>query len=305
MIVVHTVAALRSALAPFRLRQNTIGFVPTMGALHQGHLALLHQAAAENDATVLSVFVNPTQFDDPADLAAYPRTAALDQALAESAGVAVYFAPPPAEVYPPAFSATVALAGPIVDNYEGAHRGAQHFHGVTTVVTKLLMMVQPDRGYFGQKDAQQLRVVRALVDDLNIDVQIVAVPTVREPDGLALSSRNIRLTADDRASALGLSRALFNGRNNFDRGTRLSSSILADSNRLLREHSLAVEYLGVVDGDSFEPVELIGSAGAVLIVAATAGRTRLIDNVILDEAVIPGQGTTLRPVAAHTATKEG
>ena len=194
MKIVRTVSELRSVLRPFR--SGSVGLVPTMGALHDGHLELARRAAAENDVVVMSIFVNPTQFNDPADLQAYPRDEAADAQLAAGAGVDFLFAPSPDEVYPPGFTATVELHGPIVESLEGARRGAGHFRGVTTVVTKLLGMAQPDRAYFGQKDAQQARVVRAMVADLNINTEIVTVPTVREPDGLAMSSRNRRLSAE-------------------------------------------------------------------------------------------------------------
>ncbi len=278
MIVVNTVSALRHALAPHRT--GSIGFVPTMGALHQGHLELLRRAGQDNDVVVLSVFVNPAQFNDPADLAAYPRTDAQDRAHAENAGVEIYFAPTVDEVYPTGFSATVSLAGPIVETFEGAHRGSGHFHGVTTVVTKLLMMIRPDRAYFGQKDAQQLRVVQALVADLDIEVQIVDVPTVRESDGLAMSSRNVRLTPDDRSMALGLNQALQTGRAAFELGES-AEAIVASAATVLDHYSITAEYLAVVDGADFRQVVGVPSRRAVLVVAALVGRTRLIDNIVL------------------------
>ncbi|SDO18184.1 pantoate--beta-alanine ligase [Nakamurella panacisegetis] len=278
MIVVTTVDDLRTALRDRAGR--SVGFVPTMGALHRGHLELLHRARAENDVVVLSVFVNPAQFNDPADLAAYPRTDEADRAHAEQAGVDIYFAPTAEAVYPPGFSATVALSGPIVETFEGARRGAGHFHGVTTVVTKLFGMVRPDRAYFGQKDAQQLRVVRAMVADLNIDVRIVDVPTVREPDGLALSSRNVRLSADERATALGLSRALTAGEAAHRRGVTAAEIVLA-AELVLSEFGVNPEYLAVVDDADFRQLHEVPPPGSVLIVAAEVGRTRLIDNVVL------------------------
>ncbi len=278
MLVVNTVSSLRQALEAHRTR--SIGFVPTMGALHQGHLELLRRAREDNDLVVLSVFVNPAQFNDPADLAAYPRTEAQDRAHAETAGVDIYFAPTVDVVYPTAFTATVALAGPIVETFEGAHRGSGHFHGVTTVVTKLLMMIRPNRAYFGQKDAQQLRVVQALVADLDIEVQIVPVPTVREPDGLAMSSRNVRLTPENHSTALGLNQALNTGRVAFERG-ETAESIVASAARILDDYSITPEYLAVVAGETFRPVVGKPAGRAVLIVAAIVGRTRLIDNVVL------------------------
>lgn len=278
MIVVTTVESLRAALRE-RLGRS-VGFVPTMGALHRGHLELLRRARKDNDVVVLSVFVNPAQFNDPADLAAYPRTDEADRAYAEAAQVDIYFAPPPEAVYPRGFTATVTLAGPIVETFEGAHRGAGHFHGVTTVLTKLFGMVRPDRAYFGQKDAQQLRVVRALVTDLDIDVQIVAVPTVREPDGLALSSRNVRLSPVDRSTAAGLSLALEAGQQAHQRGVLAAEVVLA-AELVLSEFGITPEYLAVVDGADFRAVHSVPPVGSVLIVAADVGRTRLIDNAVL------------------------
>ena len=278
MIVVTTVEDLRHALGERAGR--SVGFVPTMGALHRGHLELLHRARAENEVVVLSVFVNPAQFNDPADLAAYPRTDEADRSHAELAGVDIYFAPTPDVVYPAGFTATVALSGPIVETFEGARRGAGHFHGVTTVVTKLFGMVRPDRAYFGQKDAQQLRVVRAMVADLNIDVRIVAVPTVREPDGLALSSRNVRLSAADRATALGLSRALDAGEAAHDRGVTAAEIVLA-AELVLTRFGIHPEYLAVVDNADFRQLHEVPPSGSVLIVAAEVGGIRLIDNAVL------------------------
>ncbi len=280
MTIVRTVAELRAALRDRRARGD-VGLVPTMGALHDGHLELARRAAAQNATAVMSIFVNPTQFNDPADLAAYPRDEAADVALAASAGVDLVFAPPPVEVYPPGFTATVQLHGPLVETLEGARRGVGHFSGVTTVVTKLLGMVQPDRAYFGQKDAQQERVVRALVRDLNIPTQIVTVPTVREPDGLAMSSRNRRLAPGHRAQAAGLYAALGAGRNAALRGERAADAVLAAATEVLGRYRISPEYLALVDADTFAPLVTLADRPAVLAVAADVGGTRLIDNVII------------------------
>ena len=190
MRTLRTVSELRAALRGPRREERTIGLVPTMGALHDGHIALIRRAREDTDEVVVSLFVNPAQFTDDADLAAYPRDEVRDAAMAAEAGADLLFAPAPEEVYPPGFATRVEVRGPVVETLEGAHRGAEHFHGVTTVVTKLLNMVGPDVVYFGQKDAQQVVVVRRLVADLDLPVRIEAIPTVREPDGLALSSRN-------------------------------------------------------------------------------------------------------------------
>jgi len=279
MIVVTTVSELSAVLAA--RRAGSIGFVATMGALHEGHLTLLREAKRDNDTVVLSVFVNPTQFNDPADLAGYPRTAMADQAHARSCCVDIYFAPTATEMYPQSFTARVSLSGPIVHTFEGAHRGSGHFDGVTTVVTKLLMIIRPQRAYFGRKDAQQLMVVTALVADLNMDVQIVAVATVRDPDGLAMSSRNVRLDSDERQRALGISRALNAGAEKFAQGHRAAEVIVAATAEVLAQHSLTPEYLAVVNGASFRQVAGDVQQGAMLILAAQVGGTRLIDNVLL------------------------
>jgi pantoate--beta-alanine ligase len=285
MITVRTVRELRAVLRPYRA-QGSIALVPTMGALHDGHLELARRAGEENDIVVMSIFVNPTQFNDASDLAAYPRDEQADAELAESAGVDVLFVPDPVEVYPPGFSATVELHGPIVDVLEGARRGAGHFRGVTTVVSKLLGMSAPDRAYFGQKDAQQARVVRALVADLNIDTDIVAVPTVREADGLAMSSRNRRLSEQDRARAVGVSQALLAGQALAATGELDAGTVLRAAAEVLARNEIDPEYLALVDAETFLPVEVLGAGPAVLAVAADLGGTRLIDNVLVESVVI-------------------
>ena len=196
------------------------------------------------------------------------------------------FVPSAAEVYPPGFSATVELHGPIVDGLEGARRGAGHFRGVTTVVSKLLGMAQPDRAYFGQKDAQQARVVRALVDDLNIDTVIVTVPTVREPDGLAMSSRNRRLSAADRAQAVGVSQALLTAQALAAAGEHSTEKVLRAAADVLARNNIQPEYLALVDAETFLPIDALGAGPAVLAVAADLGGTRLIDNVLVEAVLI-------------------
>ncbi|WP_198671611.1 pantoate--beta-alanine ligase, partial [Desertihabitans aurantiacus] len=202
MQTIRTVDELRAVLAGHRRAGRTIGLVPTMGALHEGHLALVRAAAAGADVVVMSLFVNPTQFNDAGDLAAYPRDETRDAELADGAGVDVLFAPAVEEVYPTGFATTISVGG-VSERLEGAHRPG-HFDGVALVVTKLFGMVRPDVAWFGQKDAQQVAVVRRVVADLDLGVRIETVPTVREPDGLALSSRNVRLGAEDRVRALAL-----------------------------------------------------------------------------------------------------
>jgi pantoate--beta-alanine ligase len=281
MKTLRTVGDLRAELAPYRAGAGTIALVPTMGALHDGHLELARWARADNDAVVMSVFVNPAQFNDPADLAAYPRDERADAELAAGVGVDMLFAPAVGEVYPPGFSATVQLDGPIVQTLEGAHRGVGHFRGVTTVVSKLLGMAAPDRAYFGAKDAQQARVVRALVADLNIDTEIVTVPTVREPEGLAMSSRNRRLSPAEHAQALGLYAALRSAQQMSSGGERRSEPLLTEARRVLGDHDITPEYLALVDSETFLPAASVGTGPALLLLAAQIGATRLIDNVLL------------------------
>ena len=281
MKTVRTVAELRAALAPERRAGRTIGLVPTMGALHEGHTALIGAAAAQTDVVVMSLFVNPAQFNEAADLAAYPRDEARDAALAEAAGAQLLFAPDAAEVYPPGFATTVSV-GPLMDTLEGAHRPG-HFQGVATVVTKLLNMVGPDVAYFGQKDAQQLAIVRKLVSDLDLPVRIEGVATVREPDGLALSSRNVHLTPADRPQALALRAALAAAEAAIRRGERDPRAIEAAGREAMTARDVAPEYLAVVDPDTFSPVDRVNGR-ALVAVAARVGRTRLIDNALVKTA---------------------
>jgi pantoate--beta-alanine ligase len=280
MRTVRTVHDLRAALRPYRA-EGSVGLVPTMGALHDGHLELARRAREENDAVVMSIFVNPTQFNDPADLAAYPRDERKDADLAASVGVDLLFAPGVQEVYPPGFSATVTLHGAIVERLEGTHRGVGHFQGVTTVVAKLFGMASPDRAYFGQKDAQQVRVVQAMVADLNIPTEIVVVPTIREPDGLALSSRNRRLSPFERARAVHISEALRAAELAVAGGIVDAGSVVQTARKVLSDNAIDVEYLELVDAWTFLPVQVLMAGPAVLAVAAVIGGTRLIDNVVL------------------------
>jgi pantoate--beta-alanine ligase len=286
METVRTVRELRAALRPFRA-DSSIALVPTMGALHDGHLELARRARAENDVVVMSIFVNPTQFNDPADLLAYPRDEQADADLAAGVGVDLLFMPSAQEVYPTGFSATVQLHGPIVESLEGARRGVGHFSGVTTVVAKLLGMAGPDRAYFGQKDAQQARVVRALVADLNIDTTIVTVPTVREVDGLAMSSRNRRLSTADRRKATAVSAALRGAQGAFAAGVLDAGDALQIARDVLQRNGIDPEYLAAVDADTFLPVTDLGRVPVIIAVAADLGGTRLIDNVLLGSADRP------------------
>jgi pantoate--beta-alanine ligase len=283
MRTVRTVAELRAALRPERAAGRRIGLVPTMGAFHAGHLSLIRRARAACDVVVVSLFVNPAQFGEGEDLAAYPRDEARDAALAEAEGVDVLFAPAADEVYPPGFATTVLVDG-LADVLCGdpAHRGPGHFRGVTTVVTKLLNMVQPDAAYFGQKDAQQAFVVRRLVRDLDMPVEIEVCPTVRDPDGLALSSRNAYLSPAERQRALALSRALAAAERAVAGGERSRDAVLAAARAELGAAGVEPEYVELRSADDLSPVERVNGS-TLLAVAARVGRARLIDNTILGE----------------------
>ncbi len=280
MRVIRTVGELRAVLSEPRRDGRRIGFVPTMGALHDGHLSLMHRARSECDVVVSSIFVNPTQFNDARDLAAYPRTEADDSAQLAAAGVDVLFAPATNEVYPDGFSTVVDVGG-IAESLEGTARGPGHFRGVATVVVKLLNIVQPHAAYFGQKDAQQVLVVRRLVRDLDFPVEVIACPTVREPDGLALSSRNARLTPDARSQARGISAALFAMRDAAGAGTLDAGVLRAAGLDVLGSHGIdpsAVDYLAVVDPRTLQPVHDVRD-GALMATAVHVGGVRLIDNL--------------------------
>jgi pantoate--beta-alanine ligase len=279
MRTIRTIADLRAALAEPRRSGQTIGLVPTMGSFHQGHLSLMRRARAECDYVVVSLFVNPTQFDQAADLSRYPRDEAGDTQAAVDAGVDYLFAPTVAEMYPPDFTTTVSVAG-ISETLEGAHRGRGHFDGVATVVTKLLNIVSPDVAYFGQKDAQQALVIKRLVRDLDIAVRIEVCPTVREPDGLAMSSRNRLLSADERARAATISRALREAQAAVAAGERDAAKVTGDARAQMASEGVEPEYLELVSTETLAPVRVIGE-DVLVVVAAQVGATRLIDNQIM------------------------
>jgi pantoate--beta-alanine ligase len=282
MRTLRTVGELRAALAPDRRAGRTVGLVPTMGALHEGHLSLIRRAREQNDTVVVSLFVNPAQFDEHSDLELYPRQERQDAALAERAGADLLFAPSNEEIYPSGFATAVEVFG-VTERLEGASRGAAHFRGVATVVTKLLGMAQPDVAYFGQKDAQQVLVVRRLVADLNLPVRIEACPTVREPDGLALSSRNARLSVRERARAVALFEALRAAERLAAEGERSGEALLAYARAALERFGVEPEYVELVDPDTFEPLSSLQRPG-LLALAARVGDTRLIDNILLRPA---------------------
>lgn len=279
VIVVRTVADLRSALRD--RRRGRIGLVPTMGALHEGHLSLVRAARRDNDTVVMSIFVNPTQFNEQADLAAYPRTEEADVALAAEAGVDVVFAPDAGEMYPSGFATTVSVTGPVAETLEGARRGRAHFDGVATVVTKLLLAALPDAAYFGAKDAQQVAVLRRLVADLDVPVELVVCPTSRDDDGLARSSRNARLSPDERARALAIPRALRAVTDAAASGIRESGALRDRALDVLAEGMIALEYVAFVDPETFEPVAR-AERPTLVAIAARVGSTRLIDNAVID-----------------------
>jgi pantoate--beta-alanine ligase len=265
--IVRTVADVRDALREPTESGARIGLVPTMGALHAGHGALIGAAVSSCDVVVMSLFVNPSQFDESADLERYPRDEAADAATAEAAGVAIVFAPPAAELYPPGFDTWVEV-GTLGSILEGAARPG-HFRGVATVCTKLFSIVSPHAVYFGQKDAQQVAVVRRLVTDLDLPLEIVVVPTVRDADGLALSSRNARLSADDREAACALPRALEAGLAAHRSG---GDPVAAAREVLAEQPGLNVEYIAVAEFDV-----------PTLVAAVRVAGVRLIDNVRLAE----------------------
>ncbi|HXC45081.1 MAG TPA: pantoate--beta-alanine ligase [Solirubrobacteraceae bacterium] len=279
MRVLRTVAQTRVALQSARLQDRTIGLVPTMGALHGGHLSLIDRARAECDLVVVSLFVNPTQFEENADLDRYPRQQQHDHELAATAGADLLFAPTAEEIYPDGFSTSVEVLG-LTDRLEGAVRGAGHFRGVTTVVAKLLNIVAPDIAYFGQKDAQQAIVIRRMVEDLNMDVQIETCPTVRDADGLAMSSRNVRLSERERDRALAIPRALAAATAAAAGGERSADALIAAAREALRALEAEPEYVALVQADTLDPVVRLEQP-TLLAIAARVGETRLIDNAIL------------------------
>jgi pantoate--beta-alanine ligase len=272
--VLRTRAELRDALADV---PRPLGLVPTMGWLHDGHRSLMRRARAENATTIATIFVNPRQFNEAADYQRYPRNEARDRAICSDEGIDLIFAPEVDEVYPPGFDTTVsvgAVAGPL----EGAARPG-HFDGVATVVAILFGLIGADRAYFGQKDAQQVLVIRQMARDLAIPTEVIACPTVREPDGLALSSRNVHLSRDERAAAPVLRRALLAGRERWEAGERSADAIRDTMWEVITAEPLATPaYVSVADGRTLDELEQLDGAPALLSLAVRFGSTRLIDN---------------------------
>jgi len=272
---VRTVAGLREAI---RASERPVGLVPTMGFFHEGHLALMRRAREANATVVVSLFVNPAQFAPGEDLEAYPRDEQRDARLAEAEGVDILFAPSVDEVYPPGFSTTVDV-GPITEPLCGQSRPG-HFQGVATVVAKLLNMVQPEVAYFGQKDAQQAIVIRRLVRDLDMPVRVDVTPTVREPDGLAMSSRNVYLDPSERVQALAISRALRAAEDAVAAGELDAAAVLEAARSELTAGGIEPEYVELRSAEDLSPVERVNGS-TLLAVAARVGRARLIDNTLL------------------------
>jgi pantoate--beta-alanine ligase len=279
MLVLKTIAETRSACARFRAAGKSLGLVPTMGSLHEGHLSLVRSAQGRCDAVAVSIFVNPTQFGPHEDFAAYPRSLEGDCRILEAAGVDLVFAPSSEEMYPGGACTFVEVAG-LSDRLDGASRPG-HFRGVATVVAKLFHIFSPELAFFGQKDAAQVAVLRKMVRDLQFPVQMEVCPTVRERDGLALSSRNRNLSGEERRQALVLSRALMAVQQQFQEGERDSSRLIAEALRVLQEEpAVRVDYCRMVDPGMLVDVAQACHGGLVA-VAAYVGATRLIDNLLL------------------------
>ncbi|MFA5367367.1 MAG: pantoate--beta-alanine ligase [Dehalococcoidia bacterium] len=281
MIEMETIEKVQSLKEYRKKLIGSVGFVPTMGYLHEGHMSLVRRARTENLSVVVSIFVNPTQFGPNEDFASYPRDAERDLAMLQKEKVNVVFMPSPDELYPEGFNSWVEV-NDITDRLEGKARPG-HFKGVTTVVAKLFNIVEPDKAYFGQKDAQQLAVIRKMVNDLNMNLEIVSVPTAREPDGLAMSSRNVRLNPEERKSATVLWQALSLARGQWESGQRDASQLRDAMSALIGKEPLAsIDYVSVADPQTLAELDMINRS-ALLSLAVKIGKTRLIDNILLGE----------------------
>ena len=280
MKVVHTINEVREIVKNWKKEGLSIGFVPTMGYLHEGHKSLILKSVSENDKTVVSVFVNPTQFGPNEDLAKYPRDLLRDTELVESAGADLIFNPEPSEMYPEHFTTTVNTSE-VTEHLCGAKRPV-HFGGVCQVLTKLFNIVTPNKAYFGQKDAQQLAVVKRFVRDLNFDIEIIGCPIIREDDGLAKSSRNTYLSPEERKAAPLLYKSLLEGKKLIEAGERKASVIIKKITDVLNEEPLAkIDYVSIVDNQNIQPIETL--KGEILVaIAVYIGTTREIDNFIYE-----------------------
>jgi pantoate--beta-alanine ligase len=286
---IRTIAWMKQAARQARAEGRVIGFVPTMGALHAGHTELVHRAKQDCSPVIASIFVNPKQFGPKEDFTKYPRTIEADSEKFSAAGVDALFLPEAPEIYPPGFGTYVTIEG-LSDRLEGRSRPG-HFRGVATVVLKLLEIVQPNFAYFGRKDAQQVRIISQMVRDLNLDTEIVVCPIVREPDGLALSSRNAYLSTEERRSATVLHRALVAAKADLAAGTRDSLRLQAVLRKVLEAEPLAaVDYAEIVEADAFEPVTRIARP-CYVVLAVFIGKTRLIDNLYLEPVGDSGELT--------------
>jgi pantoate--beta-alanine ligase len=279
MRICHTIEAMRTACRAARSGGKRLGFVPTMGALHEGHVSLVRAAKASCDLVAASIFVNPTQFGPNEDLDKYPRTFERDRGLLDKEGVDLLFAPSTEEMYPAGATTWVTVEG-LSAKLDGRSRPG-HFRGVTTIVAKLFHIVEPDAAFFGQKDAAQVAIIRRMVGDLNLPVEIVACPIVREADGLAMSSRNAYLDPQQRKQSSVLRRALMRVKNSWEAGERDAKNLLAAGREeITAENSVRLDYLEIVAPDTLDPVDAPAS-GALVAVAAFVGPTRLIDNILL------------------------
>jgi pantoate--beta-alanine ligase len=277
---VKTITSVAEMVSWREAATGTIGLVPTMGFLHEGHLSLVRRSKRDCDHTIVSIFVNPTQFGPNEDFERYPRDEARDLELLAGEGVDAVFVPSVGEMYPPDFDDFVEVHGPVVERLEGEQRPG-HFRGVTTIVARLFRVIQPTRAYFGQKDAQQLRVIRRMTADLALPVEVVGLPTVREPDGLAMSSRNVYLSPEDRSAALVLSRSLRLAEERVRAGETDAAEIKSEVESLIRaEPAVALEYASLAGETTLEELTALDRP-ALLLLAARVGKTRLIDNAVL------------------------
>jgi pantoate--beta-alanine ligase len=283
MKLVRTKAALREELTPARRKGKAIGLVPTMGALHEGHVSLLREARRRCDVVVMSLFVNPSQFGPGEDLDSYPRDEDRDAAVAAAEGVDIVYAPAVDEVYPEGFATHVEVEGGLTDVLDGdpERRGPEHFRGVTTVVAKLFNAVQPDVAFFGQKDGQQAIVIGRMARDLDFPVEVAVLPTVREPDGLALSSRNAYLSADERERATALNRALKAAERAVADGKPSTQAALNAARAELEAAGVEPEYLEARDAADLTPAQSFNGRPVLVAVAARVGKARLIDNLVI------------------------
>jgi pantoate--beta-alanine ligase len=280
MQICATIPEARAACRAARANRKRLGLVPTMGALHEGHLSLVRAAKAQCAAVAVSIFVNPTQFGPTEDLSKYPRPFDRDCQLLEKEGIDILFAPPVDEIYPNGQVTWVQIEG-LSEKLDGRSRPG-HFRGVTTIVSKLFHILEPDAAFFGQKDAAQLAVIRRMVENLNFPVEIVACPIVRESDGLAMSSRNAYLNREERGRALVLRRSLQQVQQEFQNGERIAAKLIAAAKEVFaREPQVVLDYFEIVDPDTLDPVERI-SQKTLVTVAANVGSTRLIDNLVLN-----------------------